>query len=148
MRTVVKTIFFILAIVFGISLQLIQSQNLEVFISGLRSSKGQIVLSAFKDDPAFQAEKPYKSFCFSKKEMEQGKIKVSLELPSGSYGISLLDDENNDNKMNYNFIGMPLEGFGFSNFYLSGFVRPHLDDFIFKIETGKKQKVFIKVRYV
>ena len=79
--------------------------------------------------------------------MKDGRMKVQLELEPGNIGLSLLDDENKDYEMNYNFIGMPKEGFGFSNYYHKGFSMPTFDDFDFDLnEHGKG--VEIRVRYV
>ena len=37
------------------------------------------------------------------------------DVPYGDYGIAVLHDENSNGKMDKNFLGMPLEPYGFSN---------------------------------
>jgi len=49
--------------------------------------------------------------------------------------------------MDYNMVGIPKEGFGFSNYYLSGFSKPKLKDFTFTVENGSVQ-VSCKMRYI
>jgi uncharacterized protein (DUF2141 family) len=39
------------------------------------------------------------------------------DLPAGTYAISVFHDENDDGVLNSNFVGMPREGYGFSNNY-------------------------------
>ena len=80
--------------------------------------------------------------------MKNGTLKVKLDLEFGEYGLSLLDDENNNTKMDYNFIGLPKEGFGFSNYYHTGFTKPHFNTFKFKHLKNNLAKVVIKVRYM
>jgi uncharacterized protein (DUF2141 family) len=50
--------------------------------------------------------------------------------------------------MEYNFIGIPKEGFGFSDYYHSGLTKPKFDAFKFTLEKEKKKKITIKVRYM
>ena len=38
----------------------------------------------------------------------------TLSLPLGTYGVMLIDDEDNDNKLDTNWLGMPSEGIGAS----------------------------------
>ena len=38
-----------------------------------------------------------------------------IGLPAGSYAVSVLHDENSDGKMDFNWIGVPTKGYGFSN---------------------------------
>jgi uncharacterized protein (DUF2141 family) len=40
---------------------------------------------------------------------------VFKDIPDGNYTVRVLHDENNNNKLDSNFFGVPTEGFGFSN---------------------------------
>jgi uncharacterized protein (DUF2141 family) len=35
-------------------------------------------------------------------------------IPAGTYAVTVLHDENSDGKMDFNWIGMPTKGYGFS----------------------------------
>lgn len=124
------------------------STPVEVEIINLRSNKGQVVLGIFKDDASFQKEQPFLSKAFKKTVVEQGKMLVNLELEPGVYGISMLDDENGDHKMNYSFIGIPKEGFGFSNYYHKGFSKPSMEAFKIQVTKAGNNRVQIKIRYM
>lgn len=124
------------------------SQNIEVLITGIRSDKGQIVIGIFKNNETFQAEKPFLSKKFEKKTISKGEMTITFNLDAGIYGLTLLDDEDHDNLMKYNFFGMPEEGFGFSNYYFTGFVKPSFDTFKFEVKNNQKKKITIKVRYL
>jgi len=123
------------------------TQNIELTITGIRSSKGQLRIALFKDQQSFKNETALKYFEFDKSEMKNGRMKVQLKLETGTIGLSLLDDENKDYEMNYNFLGMPKEGFGFSDYYHKGFSKPTFDDFDFELNEHGKE-VEIRVRYV
>jgi len=123
------------------------AQEVEVTITGLKNNTGQIVIGVFKDEATFQKENAFLSKSFRKEEITEGKMKVTLSLEPGVWGLSLLDDENMSGLMEYNFIGIPREGFGFSDYYHSGLTKPKFDAFRFTLEKEKK-KITIKVRYM
>ena len=50
--------------------------------------------------------------------------------------------------MEYNFLGMPKEGFGFSDYYHTGLSKPSFDKFNFVLARGQSKYVKIKVRYI
>jgi uncharacterized protein (DUF2141 family) len=126
----------------------LNGQNVEVIIKGIRSEKGQIVIGVFKDDPTFQKEEAFISKSFPKISIENSEMRVQFTLEPGTYGLSLLDDENMSSLMEYNFLGIPKEGFGFSDYYHTGFKKPKFDAFKFIIEPDQKKVITIKIRYM
>jgi len=123
------------------------TQNIKLTITGIRSSEGQLRIGLFKDQESFRNETAIEYFEFEKTGLKNGEMTLQLKLETGTIGLSLLDDENNDSEMNYNFVGMPKEGFGFSDYYHKGFTRPTFDDFDFELNEHGKE-VEIRVRYV
>jgi len=126
----------------------LNAQNVEVVITGLRAQEGQIVIGVFKDDESFQKEESFLEKRFNKTGITNGEMKVRISLDSGIYGLSLLDDENSDGKMEYNFLRMPREGFGFSDYYHTGIKKPKFDSFKFSIGQDEKRIITIRVRYL
>jgi uncharacterized protein (DUF2141 family) len=120
--------------------------NVKVVIEGVRSKKGKIVIAVFKDQEDFKTRKPVKRIELNKSELEGNEIMFSLD--TGIYGISILDDENDNNKMDYNFFGIPKEGFGFSNYYHEGLSKPTFDKFKFEINNQILQIIKVRVRYM
>ncbi len=123
------------------------TQTVELTITGIRSSEGKLRIGLFKDQESFKNETAIQNFEFDKTGLKDGSMTVQIKLETGTIGLSLLDDENSDSEMNYNFVGMPKEGFGFSDYYHKGFTRPTFDDFDFELNEHGKQ-VEIRVRYV
>lgn len=124
------------------------AQNVEVLVSGIRSTKGQISIGVFKDDKSFQSEKAFLLKKFQKTAVSKGQMTVKFDLEPGIYGLSLLDDENNDGNMKYKLFGIPDEGFGFSNYEFSGFKKPKFDMFKFVLNKNQNHKIVMKVKYM
>jgi uncharacterized protein (DUF2141 family) len=109
------------------------SQLLTVEISGIKTDKGVILLSIYRDSQTFDAETPFMVYTFDKEKMVDGKMNVSIsDLPDGTYGIALIDDENGNGKIDFKFF-VPTEGFGFSNYYFKGKRKPRFESFSFQL---------------
>lgn len=95
---------------------LLTSSNpeLTINISNVKSLNGEIVIGIFNTENNFlkngAAVKNYTIAVDGATETI-----VIKDLPKGDYAISLYHDENSDGKCNRNFIGIPKEGYGFSN---------------------------------
>ncbi|MBW6502468.1 MAG: DUF2141 domain-containing protein [Bacteroidales bacterium] len=124
------------------------AQTVNIEITGLRSDKGQIVIGVFKNSESYLKEEPYINKIFSKELTQDGAKSVSFGLEPGIYGLCLLDDENGNGKMEYNFLGMPKEGFGFSDYYHSGIKKPKFDSFRFTIKKDETRNITIRIRYI
>lgn len=90
------------------------SGEMTVEISGLRNQKGLVCIALFDNAVGFPADasKAIKNNCYRVASTVQ---LVSLgSLKAGRYAMSLLHDENADQKLNTGFLGIPREGIGFS----------------------------------
>lgn len=123
------------------------SQTVEVTVTGIRSEKGQIAIGIFLDEESFRREEAYLEIQFPKKDIRDGVMTVNFSLEPGIYGLSLLDDENSNRKMEYSFLGIPKEGFGFSDYYHTGITRPKFEDFRFNVVQGQEVKITVRMKY-
>ncbi|WP_421797154.1 DUF2141 domain-containing protein [Haliscomenobacter sp.] len=126
--------------------QSLDTSTITVNITNVRNKEGTIRLCVFKDQASFSTEQASKIMHLDKHELSGGKMTTSVELPSGTYGIAVLDDENSNDKMDYGLM-MPKEGFGFSNFYLTGLSRPKFEQFKFGVSDANFS-VVIKMKYM
>lgn len=126
--------------------QSLNGSTITVNITNVRNKDGSIRLSVFKDEASFSAEKASKTMLLNKNELSDGKMNTSVQLPSGTYGIAVLDDENSNEKMDYRVM-MPKEGFGFSNFYLTGLRKPKFEKFKFLVGDANFS-VWIRMKYM
>ena len=124
-----------------------QTQTTQVTISGIRSGNGQILINVFKDNATYDKEKPVKTFVFDKKGLVDGKLVVPCPLEPGVYGLTLVDDENSNGKIDKNLMGMPKEGFGFSNFFMEKMKKPAFDDFKVDLSSANAP-VGIRIKYM
>jgi len=143
----IKKIYF-LKILMLLLIPGLNAQNVEVIITGIRTEKGQIVIGVFKDDESFKKEESFLEKRFVKNGISNGEMRVQFSLEPGIYGLSLMDDENSNGKMEYNFLGIPKEGFGFSDYYHTGITKPKFDSFKFSINKDQTKKITIRIRYM
>ncbi|MGB8699260.1 MAG: DUF2141 domain-containing protein [Thermosynechococcaceae cyanobacterium] len=93
------------------------SSSLEVKLNGLKSANGQVCLTVFSGPKGFpaggQGSNLMASRCIA---LGKGGSQVTFEnLPLGIYAIAVIHDSNSDGRLNTNPLGIPSEGFGFSN---------------------------------
>jgi uncharacterized protein (DUF2141 family) len=69
-------------------------------------------------------------------------------LPAGTYAIGLLHDENDNGKMDTNFVGLPKEGYGASNDAKATFGPPKFKDAKVELGGGGVLTLKINVRYL
>jgi uncharacterized protein (DUF2141 family) len=122
-----------------------ETGKVSLVFSNVKTSKGNLILGLYKDHASFKKEEPYKMISIPKDNYNQKQVKAEITLPKGTYGIAMLDDENNNAKMDYSF-GFPKEGFGFSNYYHKGWSRPDFSKFDF-YHNGQHSTVKITVQY-
>jgi len=143
-----KMLFFKIHLLILLPAVTLNAQDVEVVITGIRAEKGQIVIGVFKDNESFRKEESFLEKRFVKNGISNGEMRVKFTLEPGIYGLSLLDDENSDGKMEYNFARLPKEGFGFSDYYHTGLTRPKFDSFKFSIDQSRKRTITVRIRYL
>lgn len=123
------------------------SPNVHVVFSELRTGVGFIQFGVYRTEEEFKKDTPFKRIRVKKSDVRNGMFVHALHLPDGTYGLSGIDDENSNAKLDYNLVGMPKEGFCFSNYYHTGFSYPKFRDFIFEVKGGKVM-LTCRFRYV
>ena len=70
-------------------------------------------------------------------EAQEGETLLCLEAPAaGRYSVALYHDENGNKKFDRDFIGIPSEGYGFSNNPGFRFGKPDQGETLFSVEQG------------
>ena len=125
---------------------LCQQSKVSIYITNIRSDKGVLRLAMY-DHPDQFPQHPMKSFTYEKTMLKDLYMEVvMMDIPPGIYAISLLDDENEDDCMNYNFLRMPREGYGFSNNVIPRLKCPPFDKCSFQISEGNT-RLEIEMQY-
>lgn len=111
-----------------------QKLDLPVTITGIRSEKGLLRLALYNHPEQFPND-PAKSYAFQKNSLVNGRMEVVLkDISPGEYAISLLDDEDGNNQMNYKLLRIPREGYGFSNNIKPGLKCPPYRKCTFRVD--------------
>ncbi len=121
--------------------------ELTINISNIKEGTGKVLISLYQHPDGFPYT-PDKVFSLDKSEISNNTASFNIEkLEVGTYAITLLDDENNNGDMDYNFLGIPKEGYGFSNNAKArGFSPPTFEDCTFVVKEGTSY-IDIKVKY-
>ena len=106
-------VYLACALALGGLAPLAQAGELTVSITNIRTDKGSVLISVMNSDAAWNnEEKPVAR----QKVAATGKDTVlHFTLPAGSYAVQVMHDENDNGKLDTNFMGIPPEGYGFSN---------------------------------
>jgi uncharacterized protein (DUF2141 family) len=89
--------------------------NLTVEVDGLKKQKGQICFSLFGSSEGFpgQGKRALQAKCV---KILSGSPKLTFSnLKAGSYAVAVFHDIKGDGTLKRNALGIPTEGFGFSN---------------------------------
>ncbi len=132
----ILSLFFLLALV-----ETNQAQRLVVRVENIKDDTGQIGVALYNTEVDFMKKQFAGKFVPAKKE---GVEVVFENLPSGEYAISIMHDSNANGKIDTNFMGIPKEGYGFSNNVMGSFGPPSFEKAKFKLTDGVSQ---IKLRY-
>jgi uncharacterized protein (DUF2141 family) len=115
-------------------------------IEGCRNDNGQLLVSLFNEATGFPSDGK-KAFRKTSVNVNKGITQVEWkDIPEGTYAIALLHDENKDLKMNFTFIGLPKEGYAFSNNAMGLAGPPSFQKASF-LHQGEKTIHRIKLRY-
>ena len=114
--------------------------DLTVNISGLSSDKGTLLVGVYNKKEDF-LNKQFKGEISKIKDKKS--VVIFKDLPKGEYAVSFVHDENDNKKMDTNFMGIPKEDYGCSN-NATGFMGPpKYEDAKFMLEENKSINIEI-----
>jgi uncharacterized protein (DUF2141 family) len=113
--------------------------KLTIEISPLRNNNGEVLLE-------LSNEKGEKTGGYAASIVEKRCIVIVENLNSGKYAFKYFHDENKNKKLDTNLIGIPKEGFGFSNNAKGKFGPPSFKQMIFKVD--KDSMIICKPSYL
>jgi uncharacterized protein (DUF2141 family) len=118
---------------------------LTVRVGGLENDRGRVAVALFASAEAFPDQKRATAGHLAK--IEKGRAAVRFTgLRPGVYAVAVLHDENENDKMDFNFLGMPLEGYGFSNDASATFGPPSFQAASFRLQP-RNSFIPIRMRY-
>ncbi|WP_157609253.1 DUF2141 domain-containing protein [Psychroflexus torquis] len=111
-----------------------ENYSIKVIAKNAKGNAGKIFLGLYNTEADF-LKKRFKGI---KSEIENKSCSVTFEnIPAGIYAVSIFHDENDNGKMDSNFMGIPKEDYGCSN-DASGFMGPpKWNDAKFELKENK-----------
>lgn len=119
-----------------------QTQTLTVIVQNVKSDQGQVRVAIY------HSEKEYMKTLWQGKSVKAKSGEVELvfgQIPPGDYAISVFHDANENGKLDSNLVGIPKEGFGFSNNAMGNFGPPSFNEARFLFDG--QQRIEIALRY-
>jgi len=123
----------------------LERSTILVEVRGLRSDRGHVLGALFDSAASWGIEGRQVAVCRSRVVRHRAYCPIE-RVHEGRYGFAFMHDENDNERMDTNFIGLPEEGFGFSNDAPVSFGPPSFDAVRFAHDGGVTQLV-VQTRY-
>jgi len=120
--------------------------RLRVHVLGLRNDHGDIRCSLFSSAEDFPNNGDLMAKTTTAPIVGRTATCEFTGIAPGVYAVVLFHDENGDGKFNRNWIGLPEEGYGFSNDAPAHFHPPRFDDASFSFAGGTLE-IPVNIRY-
>ncbi|MEA3446964.1 MAG: DUF2141 domain-containing protein [Bacteroidota bacterium] len=121
-----------------------QTYTVEVKVKNVKSDDGYISVALYNSAETFPSDKKEDIFMGKKVKTCQGSTTVSFDsVPPGKYAMAILHDENNNDEMDKNFLGIPQEGYCFSENAKATFGKPKFDEAAFRVRGDVYTTVFM-----
>ena len=137
MKYLISVIIVFFALMYA-EVSVMPEAEVTVRISGFKNDKGICRLLVYADEKGFPEDPEY-ALIIQSGEIKDRKSEFSFMIPSGTYAISILHDENSNEKLDKTWYGKPREGFGISNNPRIRFSPPKFEEAAVSIEPGKSE---------
>jgi len=114
---------------------------IELSLENQHTAAGKIYIAIYNNEQSFG--NPEKAF-FTKIQAAHNPFSTKIEIKNGSYAIAVYQDTNNNGKLDKNWVGMPIEPYGFSKDPIIRFGPPIYKDCLLQLHG--KNNVSIKLR--
>jgi len=109
----------------------LRAQDLEVTIHHISGKEGRLMVALFNSTDSFLK----KGFRTELIGATPGTVVVKFkEVPAGEYAVSVVHDANENSKLDTNWLGIPTEGFGFSQDAMGTFGPPSFEKAKFRLD--------------
>lgn len=125
---------------------LAQTSTITVNITNLRNDNGKCYVCIYSKADGFL--KMSQGASRQGQTIKGGTAHFQFEqVKDGNYAIAAFHDENDNGKLDQNFLGIPKEGVGVSNNHMSSFGPPKYSDAKFEVAAGKNVELEIRLKY-
>lgn len=122
--------------------------TLTIHLTGARNTKGQIRAALFEGAKGFPGDAS-QAIQTQAADIDPQSLSAQIVfkgLPEGVYAVSIFHDENRNQKLDKNLLGIPKEGYGASNNPRKKMGPPDFEEAKFRL-SGRTQSLEIKLNY-
>lgn len=121
--------------------------DLRVVAEGVRSAKGNVIFAIHRQGEPFpDKDSPFEG---GFRRAAVGSVAMTFgNLPPGHYALVVVHDEDLNRVLDINGLGIPTEGFGFSNNTVGLFEPPSFAEAAFEIKTDGEVTQSIRMIYL
>lgn len=119
------------------------AQNkLTISVEGVESSIGRINVAVYNKSEGFlKFDEVYRS---DSAQASKGTTYIDIDgLPEGVYALAIFHDENGNNELDTNWLGLPKESFGFSRGRMKAFGPPSFRECAMRINTDSEIRIIL-----
>jgi uncharacterized protein (DUF2141 family) len=121
------------------------SSKLTVQVSGVRSARGEVAITIYPDNKRRFLARNGK---VARVRLPAGtSVRTCFWLPPGSYAAATYHDADGNRDFDRNMVGLPAEGFGFSNNPETKYGLPSLSSVRFRLPPGEGA-IAVQMRYL
>jgi uncharacterized protein (DUF2141 family) len=142
------TLITVLCICRGFLFAGAETVDLKVVATGLENDRGTVVMTLCRSKKEYRSKHADEdAYRHVSTRISSGRAEyVFTDIAPGKYGVKLFHDANDNGKIDTNFLGIPREGYGFSN-NAKGFIGPPgFKKLIVEVTTGS-MAIEIEVKY-
>jgi len=124
---------------------LASAANLTVTVKDVRNTTGTVLVAVY-DQSGFG--KPELAKAKQKAGANAGEVKFVFQgLPAGKYAVAAFHDENGNGKLDRNSLGVPTEGYGFSNDAQGTAAPPNFNQAAFDFDGKTDKAISFSLNY-
>lgn len=133
----------ILLILLLLPLGLLAQNTLSVNVQGVKNSEGNISFAIYDSSDAFlKFDKVFKSD--STRALSGSTQLLIDDLPEGEYALAIFHDENGNDELDTNWLGIPKEAVGFSNAKMKTFGPPSFKECLINLHGDRELIVVLE----
>ena len=123
-----------------------RAADLTVTVKEVRNAKGSVLVAVYDGEASFG--KPELAKARQKAQAHQGELTfVFHDLKAGTYAVAAFHDENGNGKLDRNALGVPTEGWGFSNDAQGNAGPPKFTQAAFDLDGQAEKSIDFSLNY-
>ncbi len=122
-----------------------KAADLIVTVKNVRGDKGSVMIAVYdKSNYMHEDQTQLKQ----SSNANAGEVKfVFHDVPAGTYAVASYHDENDNKKLDRNFVGLPKEGYGFSNDARGTTGPPAFSQAAFTFDGASDKSIEFSIKY-